>query len=162
MMRAPTTLTRCHRAAAPLAACATLACGGIIGCVGPKAPPTVVRTSGQTQPPQQGQAAEALPPVTLSQAASTVAGQTLHAVTILAPTGGWSAELDQERAAWQRREVYITLRRPSPLFMTTQVQTPLTVATTVPTSEAVEVFIRIADATERVPESAAYTQAVLK
>jgi hypothetical protein len=86
----------------------------------------------------------------------------LHAVTILAPTGGWSAELDQERAAWQRREVYITLRRPSPLFMTTQVQTPLAVATTVPTSEAVEVFIRIADATERVPDSAAYTQATLK
>jgi len=46
--------------------------------------------------------------------------------------------------------------------MTTQVQTPLAVATTVPTSEAVEVFIRIADATERVPDSAAYTQATLK
>lgn len=112
------------------------------------------------QPAAADAARASLPPVSLVQVASPVARQSLHAVQIEAPTGGWSAQLDQERAAWQRREVYITLTRPSPLFVTTQAITPILVATNVPAGEAIDVFLRLADPHTRPRDSDPYTPTI--
>jgi hypothetical protein len=127
------------------AACATFACCVIIGCVGPKPAPVIVPTTKA-----------ALPASTRTTAASPLAGQRFHAITFECPSAGWSAELDQERDAWQTRRVFITLRRPSPLFAHAQVVTPITVATSVPADQAIAVYVRVAEAGQQVEANQPY------
>lgn len=150
-------------AATTLVACATLTCCSFIGCAGPKPAPRVMQGKVvQDKVVQADARTGTLPPVAITTVASAIAGQSLHAVTITAPSTGYSAFLDQERAANGRRDVYITLRKPSPLFVHAQVQTEHTVATSVPVGEAIAVYLRLAEAGVRVGDDEAYVAAVQK
>ncbi len=100
----------------------------LIGCAMPKSPPET------TQQPYRG------PKVTLEERLGK------HAATFECPTPGWSAVLDQVRDApneWIN--AFVTLRRPSPMFVYSQVITRQEVSTEVTTGRSLRLFVRVHD-----------------
>ncbi|HYF14287.1 MAG TPA: hypothetical protein VD971_04355 [Phycisphaerales bacterium] len=69
-----------------------------------------------------------------------------HTVVVRAPSAGWQPTLDQTRSAWEAKDVFITLRRPSPLFVHAQVVTEQRVVTPVASAQAIRVYVRVTDA----------------
>lgn len=100
----------------------------LIGCALPKPPP------------------ETAPGGFAGAAATFSVRMGKHAVVFECPTPGWVAAFDQFRDApegWTH--AFITLRRPSPVFVYPQVVTHQEVLLDVPTSRSVRVFARVLD-----------------
>lgn len=98
----------------------------LIGCALPK------------PPPERGAGAFTGPAVSLGERLGK------HAASFECPTPGWGAELDQLRddpAGWTA--AFISLRRPSPIFVYPQVVTRQEVMLEVATAHPVRVFVRV-------------------
>lgn len=65
------------------------------------------------------------------------------------PTPGWQARFDQALADVGTTRVFVTMTRPSPLFVYAQVVTRQEVGTPVPAGSPVEVFVRLADSDQK-------------
>lgn len=115
---------------------------GQVGCAGAKGPPEV------TQAPYDG------PPWTPSDR------NALLTLVFECPTPGWRARFDQAREEARGSQVYVTLERPSPLFVYPQVIARQEVATPVPKarfqSEGVQVFVRVAESGQSEGDMAPY------
>lgn len=93
--------------------------------------------SGRPPIPQPDSTPYDGPPVAVEAAAAQ------HIVAVTAPTGGWSARFDRAIRRFGHTDLFITLTRPNPAFMSTQTLVRHEVATEVPPAEPVKVYIRI-------------------
>ena len=66
-----------------------------------------------------------------------------HDVVFTAPTPGWSISLDRSVERFERREIFVTLRRPNPAYSYAQVTVEQRLATGAPTSTTVALFARV-------------------
>jgi hypothetical protein len=99
----------------------------LIGCALPKSPPEIV--AGEFVGPQT----------------QLVQRDGVHALRVECPSPGWKVKLDEVRRAWDRSDAYMTIERPSPLFVYPQVVTIQEVLTGVPERSSVRVLGRVVD-----------------
>lgn len=68
-------------------------------------------------------------------------GDTL--LVMQAPTPGWQITLEGVREALGRQDVFVTIRRPSPLFMYPQMVVDQRLGTSVPPGKKLAAFVRV-------------------
>lgn len=66
-----------------------------------------------------------------------------HVLVLSAPSAGWSFTLDMVRESRRRQDLYVTIRRPNPLYEYAQVVVEQRLASPVPTSQPVAVYARV-------------------
>ena len=119
---------------------AALAASTLIGCqTSPSPPPT-------TTTPYAG-------PVLRMETAVGV-----HQVVASTPTGGWTISFDRSELNDGRHDIFVTLRRPNPLFSYSSEPLEQRAASDVEATIPADVYARICDADE--PEPGPYSLAI--
>lgn len=81
------------------------------------------------------------PPLTLEVGPST------HEVIFTAPSPGWTISLDRSLDRFERRELFVTIRRPNPAYAYAQVVVEQRLATNAPSTTQTALYARVIDFT---------------
>ncbi|MFN0131234.1 MAG: hypothetical protein ACKVW3_01680 [Phycisphaerales bacterium] len=80
-----------------------------------------------------------------SGAVAVERGGRKHVVIVLAPSSGWAVGFDREDRAFDRTDIYITLRRPNPAELQTQAIVTQEIATPADATRPARVYARVLD-----------------
>jgi hypothetical protein len=99
--------------------------------------PAMIGCAGSAPAPEIASGRLTRPPVHLDSTGRE------HTVVVSSPTPGYEVTLTRVMKAYHRRDVYITIRRPTPLAAYPQMVVEQRIGTGIPSAEPIQVFARI-------------------